>query len=134
MEYVSKRIRTIIQEKATEKWGESKLDKSDQFISELSALLVESIKQCDREFLAANAKYALESGACVVIILIIGKFVISVNLGNSKAFIFTQGQIIRLTSDHYPVQTIYIVFFDFWEKSSRTDLMKRRDWKKQDAL
>lgn len=98
-----KRIREIIKEKAYDKWGECRLDSSTNFLEDLSNILVTAIKQCDSEFLAANAKYALESGACLLILLIIGKFVITANLGNCKAFLFTQGQVVRLSTDHYPV-------------------------------
>jgi serine/threonine protein phosphatase PrpC len=105
MEHVMKRIREIIKQRAYDKWGDCKLDKSQSFLQDLSQILVDSIKQCDSEFLLANAKYALESGACLLILLIIGKFVITANLGNCKAFLFTQGQVIRLSTDHYPVKT-----------------------------
>lgn len=111
MEHVVNRLKEIIYQKTHDKWGDCLLDKSEHFLEDLTVLISQAVKRCDMEFLAASGKSALECGACMTMVIIIGKYVVSVNLGNCKAYIVTGGRVTKLTSDHYPVYICHFLGF-----------------------
>lgn len=65
-------------------------------------VILESFKTIDESFFNELKDLSLYSGTCAVICLVVGNKLITVNLGDSRAILSRNGQVIQLSYDQKP--------------------------------
>jgi len=78
------------------------LQSEANFYEVWKTIILECFKKIDDNFFNDFKDLSLYSGTCAMICLVIGNKLVTVNLGDSRAILSRNGQIVRLSYDQKP--------------------------------